>query len=132
MKSLAVLHASELVTLRGPNRPRVGAEMSDLAIVRDGGRVLAPPSHSAERDTVDSQRTAAPSFCQPAQDVVAGVRRLAARTQRLDERHAEGAGCQRKPNVIGIVATLVIGTIAGIYPAMRAARLSPTVALSTT
>ncbi|MFJ2032998.1 ABC transporter permease [Streptosporangium sp. NPDC087985] len=29
-------------------------------------------------------------------------------------------------------ATLVIGTVAGIYPAMRAARLSPTVALSTT
>ncbi|WP_030907094.1 ABC transporter permease [Streptosporangium amethystogenes] len=29
-------------------------------------------------------------------------------------------------------ATLVIGTLAGIYPAMRAARLSPTVALSTT
>jgi ABC-type antimicrobial peptide transport system permease subunit len=31
-----------------------------------------------------------------------------------------------------IGATLVIGTVAGIYPAMRAARLSPTVALSTT
>jgi len=30
-----------------------------------------------------------------------------------------------------IGATLVIGTIAGIYPATRAARLSPTVALST-
>ncbi|MDN3356462.1 ABC transporter permease [Actinomadura sp. DC4] len=32
----------------------------------------------------------------------------------------------------GVAATLVIGTIAGIYPAMRAARLSPTVALTTT
>ncbi|MEU7898398.1 ABC transporter permease [Nonomuraea sp. NPDC049152] len=31
-----------------------------------------------------------------------------------------------------VAATLVIGTIAGLYPAMRAARLSPTVALSTT
>ncbi|MFG1703150.1 ABC transporter permease [Nonomuraea sp. M3C6] len=31
-----------------------------------------------------------------------------------------------------IAATLLIGTIAGIYPAMRAARLSPTVALATT
>jgi putative ABC transport system permease protein len=30
-----------------------------------------------------------------------------------------------------LVATLAIGTIAGIYPAMRAARLSPTVALTT-
>jgi ABC-type antimicrobial peptide transport system permease subunit len=32
----------------------------------------------------------------------------------------------------GVGATLIIGTIAGIYPAMRAARLSPTVALTTT
>ncbi|WP_431900919.1 ABC transporter permease [Nonomuraea sp. bgisy101] len=31
-----------------------------------------------------------------------------------------------------IAAALVIGTVAGIYPAMRAARLSPTVALATT
>ncbi|MFD1547169.1 ABC transporter permease [Nonomuraea guangzhouensis] len=31
-----------------------------------------------------------------------------------------------------IAATLVIGTLAGLYPAMRAARLSPTVALTTT
>jgi putative ABC transport system permease protein len=30
-----------------------------------------------------------------------------------------------------IGATLAIGTIAGLYPAMRAARLSPTVALTT-
>ena len=29
-------------------------------------------------------------------------------------------------------ATLVIGTVAGIYPAMRAAKMSPTLALSTT
>ncbi|WP_248964518.1 ABC transporter permease [Sphaerisporangium perillae] len=31
-----------------------------------------------------------------------------------------------------IGATLVIGTVAGLYPAMRAARLSPTIALATT
>lgn len=31
-----------------------------------------------------------------------------------------------------VAATVLIGTVAGIYPAMRAARLSPTVALSTT
>jgi putative ABC transport system permease protein len=31
-----------------------------------------------------------------------------------------------------IAATLLIGAVAGIYPAMRAARLSPTVALATT
>lgn len=29
-------------------------------------------------------------------------------------------------------ATLLIGTIAGLYPAVRAARVSPTVALATT
>ena len=40
MKSIAVLHASQLVTLAGPNRPRVGAEMSDLAIIRDGGMLI--------------------------------------------------------------------------------------------
>jgi imidazolonepropionase len=40
VKSLAVLHASQLVTLAGPKRPRVGAEMSELAIVRDGGMLI--------------------------------------------------------------------------------------------
>jgi imidazolonepropionase len=40
MNSLAILHASELVTLVGPKRPRVGAEMSQLAIIRDGGMVI--------------------------------------------------------------------------------------------
>ena len=40
MKSIAVLHASQLVTLAGPNRPRVGPEMSDLAIIRDGGMLI--------------------------------------------------------------------------------------------
>ena len=40
MKSVAILHASQLVTLAGPNRPRVGAEMSDLAIIRDGGMLI--------------------------------------------------------------------------------------------
>jgi imidazolonepropionase len=40
LKSVAVLHASQLVTLAGPNRPRVGPEMSDLAIIRDGGMLI--------------------------------------------------------------------------------------------
>ncbi|PYK11569.1 MAG: imidazolonepropionase [Verrucomicrobia bacterium] len=40
MRSSAVLHASQLVTLAGANRPRVGSELSDLAIVRDGGMLI--------------------------------------------------------------------------------------------
>ena len=33
---LLILHASELLTLRGPERARAKAEMSDLSIIRDG------------------------------------------------------------------------------------------------
>jgi imidazolonepropionase len=40
MSSLAVLHASQFITLTGPMRPRVGAEMSELAIIRDGGMLV--------------------------------------------------------------------------------------------
>lgn len=40
MKSLAVLHASQLVTLAGPKRPRVGGELSELRIIRDGGMLI--------------------------------------------------------------------------------------------
>ena len=40
MNSLAVLHASQLVTLAGPQRPRVGHEMSELAIIADGGMLI--------------------------------------------------------------------------------------------
>jgi imidazolonepropionase len=40
MNSLAVLHASQLVTLAGPKRPRTGSELSDLAIIRDGGLLI--------------------------------------------------------------------------------------------
>src|SRR5437762_14333580 len=37
MTSLAVLNASQLLTLAGPRRPRVGSELSELGIIRDGG-----------------------------------------------------------------------------------------------
>jgi len=40
MSSLAVLHASQLVTLAGPKRPRVGREMSELAIIPGGGMLI--------------------------------------------------------------------------------------------
>jgi len=40
VKSLAVLHVSQLVTLAGPRRPRTGGELSELAIVGDGGMLI--------------------------------------------------------------------------------------------
>ncbi len=40
MGSFAVLHAAQLVTLAGPTRPRVGSEMAELAIIRDGGMLI--------------------------------------------------------------------------------------------
>src|SRR5260370_19794156 len=40
LKSLALLHAAELVTLAGPQRPRIGSELSDLGIIRDGGLLI--------------------------------------------------------------------------------------------
>jgi imidazolonepropionase len=40
MSSLAVLHASQLVTLSGPTRPRVGTELSAPGIIRDGGMLI--------------------------------------------------------------------------------------------
>ena len=40
MTSVAILHASQLVTVAGPNRPRVGAEMAELAVIRDGGMLI--------------------------------------------------------------------------------------------
>ena len=39
-KSLAIIGASQLVTLAGPGRPRVGAEMRELAIIDDGAMLL--------------------------------------------------------------------------------------------
>ena len=40
MGDFAVLHASQLLTLAGPKRPRVARELSDLAIIRDGGMLI--------------------------------------------------------------------------------------------
>src|SRR5262245_62536404 len=39
-KSLAVIGASQLVTLAGPRRPRIGQEMRDLAIISDGAMLI--------------------------------------------------------------------------------------------
>jgi len=40
MGTLAVLHASQLVTVAGPKRARVGTEMSKLAIIPNGGMLI--------------------------------------------------------------------------------------------
>src|SRR5438309_9412243 len=37
---LAVTNCSQLVTLAGPARPRVGAELRDLAIIADGAMLI--------------------------------------------------------------------------------------------
>jgi len=62
VKSLAVLHASQLVTLAGPKRPRVSAEMSELAIIRDAGMVIREgkidivgPSNEIEKIAGDAE-----------------------------------------------------------------------------
>src|SRR5215207_5195629 len=39
-ETLAVVNCSQLVTLAGPRRPRVGAEMRDLAIVEGGAMLI--------------------------------------------------------------------------------------------
>ena len=40
MSSLALLNASQLVTLSGPKRPRVGTDLSELGIVHNGGMLV--------------------------------------------------------------------------------------------
>jgi imidazolonepropionase len=40
LKTLALLHASQLVTLGGLKRPRVGIELCDLSIIPDGGMLV--------------------------------------------------------------------------------------------
>jgi imidazolonepropionase len=40
VSTLAVVHASELVTLAGPRRARHGSELTDLSIIRDGGMLV--------------------------------------------------------------------------------------------
>ena len=62
MSSLAVLHASQLVTLSGPKRPRVGTELSELGIIRDGGMLIRDgkiervgPSDEIEKNVGDAE-----------------------------------------------------------------------------
>jgi imidazolonepropionase len=59
-KTLAIIGATQLVTLEGPRRPRVGAEMRELAIVNDGamlirnGRVVQTGARSEIESLIDA------------------------------------------------------------------------------
>src|SRR4051794_13789557 len=62
MSSLAVLHASQLVTLRGPRRPRTATELSELGIIRNGGMFVRDgkiesvgPSDQIEKNVGDAE-----------------------------------------------------------------------------
>jgi imidazolonepropionase len=109
--TLAVLHASQLVTLAGPKRPRVGAELCDLAIISDGGMlvrdgaiVATGPSDVIERQmpgdvkVVDATgRVVLPGFVDAhAHPVFAGNRvdefEMRARGATYEEIAAEGGG----------------------------------------
>src|SRR2546423_9296647 len=62
MGSLAVLHASQLVTVTGPKRPRIGPEISELGIIHHGGMLVRDgkiekvgPSDEIETDVGDGE-----------------------------------------------------------------------------
>jgi len=58
VKSLAVLHVSQLVTLAGPKRPRIGRELSELAIIRDGGMLIRDGRIDVVGPSTDIQKKA--------------------------------------------------------------------------
>jgi imidazolonepropionase len=53
---LLIVHASELLTMRGPCRPRTRGEMSDLSIIRDGALHIKDGAIAAVGETSDILR----------------------------------------------------------------------------
>ena len=103
MKSLALLHAAELVTLAGPQRPRIGNELSELGIIRGGGLLIRDgkidivgPSDEIEKKADDAEiidlgeRLVLPGF-------VDAHTHLVFAGNRLDdfERRARGEGYEQ-------------------------------------
>ncbi len=103
MKSLALLHAAELVTLAGPQRPRIGNELSELGIIRGGGLLIRDgkidivgPSDEIEKAARDAEiidlgeRLVLPGF-------VDAHTHLVFAGNRLDdfERRARGEGYEQ-------------------------------------
>jgi len=89
LKPVVVLHASQLVTLAGPKRPRIGGEMSDLAVIRDGGMLvrdgkidIAGPSKEIEKKARDAEiidaggRVVLPGFVDAHTHLIFGGNRL--------------------------------------------------------
>jgi imidazolonepropionase len=117
LKTLAVLHASQLLTLAGPKRPRVGAELCDLAIITDGGMLVCDgaivatgPSEEIERqmpgdaEIVDATgRVVLPGFVDAHAHPVFGGNRLdefemRARGATYEEIAAGGGGIRSTVN----------------------------------
>ncbi len=111
MNSIAVLNASQLVTLAGPARPRVGAELSELTIIENGGMLIRDgvveatgPSAEIERDlpndidVVDARgRVVLPGFVDAHAHPVFGGNRvdefeMRARGATYEEIAASGGG----------------------------------------
>ena len=89
VNTFALLNTSQLVTLAGPQRPRIAAEMSELGIIRDGGMLIRDgrieivgPSDVIEQKANDAEivdaggRVVLPGFVDAHTHLVFGGNRL--------------------------------------------------------
>src|SRR5260370_12315655 len=129
MTSLAVLHASQLVTLSGPKRPRVGTELSTLGIIHNGGMLIrngkierVGPSDEIEKNVGDAEaidaggRVVIPGFVDAHTHLVLAGNRLddferRARGETNEQIRKDGRGNvatvanNRPPGEMGVLAT---------------------------